>query len=640
MSPPRRLTICNGWSGISPWSPPPWRFWWSCTTNSNAPIGYSPTECSPPPPLNRAPIDRLRRRSNDTPTTDTTGCRTTRWPLLIGPSISQRQAGGRRRLTPSQHRRHKRSRARVPPTFRRAMQIGPSRNTTTCRSLGAESPALSAQTEPVQSPLPDSAQVQTREASKPPLTGDSIAASPGNAPQNADATPNADASAAATKHRRRHHTSGTTAAASGDSGFPNLDGPSQGAGDSTPKTAAAVPVASSGPTISSDSATAPGPNLGVTADHSTPKDTPLPASQAVPVGAKDGATPATQPTKADVDIFGALQDQPAAKHDSKGPDLGATPPAEKPIEGAPHRHHRKKTEPDSPAPEPIRTADQNPLMDSLDASKPIPPDPGKPADSKPAEKLDAPVPPHEHELKGPDAGVNPPTDQPPATEPPKHHRRRKSPPPDGATPDALHVSDSNPSPATESKPPEPEKAAPIPAPTNVAPTNVAPVPAPDPKKSDDWSAPSTASGAPPVKKTDDVPKIDPGPNKSAPAPEHELLGTLNDEHAEKHDAVTKGPDAGVVPPAITSPPGRDEPPKHRRRKKSPEAGGSSSSSGRRACTDNRSRSDAEAHGRTGARSVRCAQERGKASGVAGQGSEAGRASRTWRSSRCERASEA
>jgi hypothetical protein len=428
----------------------------------------------------------------------------------------------------------------------------------------AESPALSGQTEPVQSPNAESTQVQTREASKPPMTADSIAANPGDAPQNVDA------SATPTKRRHRHKTS-ETPVASGDSAFPNLDGPTQGAGDSNPKTATAVPALSSGPTLNSDSATTAGPNLGVTADHSTPKDAPLPPSQAVPVGAKDGATPASQSPKGDVDIFGALQDQPASKHDSKGPDFGATPPAEKPIEGAPHRRHRKNAQPEGPAPEPIRTADQNPQLDSLDASKTNGPDPGKSADPKPAEKLDPPVAPHEHELKGPDAGVNPPADQLPATEPPKRHRRRKSPPPDGATPDTLHASDSNPSPITDSKPPEPEKAAPIPAPTTVAPTNVAPVPAPDPKKSDDWSATPTSSGAPPVKKSDDAPKIDHGPDKAAPAPEHELLGTLNDEHAEKHDTVTKGPDTGALPPAVNSPPGGDEPPKHRRGKKPAEA---------------------------------------------------------------------
>ncbi len=430
---------------------------------------------------------------------------------------------------------------------------------------GAESPALSGQTEPLQSSNPD-AEMQTREASKPPMTADSMAANPGDAPQNGDAPKNADASATPTKHRHRHKTSDAPVA-SGDNAFLNLDGPSLGAGDSNPKTATAVPAVSSGPTLNSDSATTAGPNLGVTADHSTPKDAPLPPSQAVPVGAKDGATPATQPSKADVDIFGALQDQPTTKHDSKGPDFGATPPAEKPIEGAPHRRHRKNAQPEGPAPEPIRTADQTPPIDSLDASKPNGPDPGKPGDPKPTEKLDAP-PPHEHELKGPDAGFNPPADQAPAAEPPKRRRRRKSPPPDGATPDALHAGDSNPSPLTDGKPPEPEKAAPIPAPTTVT-----PVPAPDPKKSDDWNATPTSSGAPPVKKTDDAPKIEHGPDKAAPAPapEHELLGTLNDEHAEKHETVTKGPDPGAAPPAVDSPPAGDQPPKHRRRKKPPAA---------------------------------------------------------------------
>jgi Domain of unknown function DUF11 len=409
----------------------------------------------------------------------------------------------------------------------------------------AGSPALPSPTDGAQSPVTENA--QTREAAKPESAVDSIAANPGDTPQNANpaATP--------PKPRHRHHPSDTTAAASGDSAFPNLDGPPQGAGDSTPKTAAAA-----------------GPSLGLSADPSAPKDAALPPPQAVPVVAKDGATPGTQPPKSDVDIFGALQDQPAAKHDSKGPDFGAAPSAEKPIEGKPRRRHRKNAPPqDGPAPEPIRTADQSPSGDSLDAPKPNGPDPGKPTDSKPTDKIDSPMPLPEHAVKGPDAGFNPAADQAPVAEPPKRHRHRKTPPPDGPTPDSLHAGDSNPiaGPLTDSKPPEPEKTAPATA-TAPAPTAAAPVPATDLKKPDDWSAPST-------NKADEIPKAGQAADKAAPAPEHDLLGTLNEEHPEKHEPVTNGPSPAISPTAIsptaTSPTG-DEPPKRRRRKKSAEAG--------------------------------------------------------------------
>lgn len=419
-------------------------------------------------------------------------------------------------------------------------------------------PAESTHGDPRPSPGLAGGQPQSREVSKPAVTADSTAPSLIDPPQNADSSTQPE------KHRHRHHTPDTGAVASGDSSFPNLDAPPQATGSSTaPPTATASPEQSSGPKTAADSASAPGPSLGVSDDHSLPKQAAPTPSQAVPVVANDGApgTGSQQP-KAETDIFGGLQDSAAEKHDAKGPDLGAAPPAEKQMESAPHRRHHKPTpaQPESASPEPIRTADQSPPGDALVDSKPKALDPVKPVDPKPADKLDTPAPPHDHELKGPDPGFNVPADQPAAAPP---RRRRHRPVPENATPDALRANDQIPIGGTpaDSKPHEPDKA--VPAPIPAGPT---PVPAPEPKKADDWSVPSNP-GPPAAKDPISEPKTDHSPDKPTPAAEHDLLGTLKDDLPEKHDAGVKGPDAGIGPPAGNSLPSGDEPPKPRRRRR-------------------------------------------------------------------------
>jgi Domain of unknown function DUF11 len=431
---------------------------------------------------------------------------------------------------------------------------------------GAVNPAASAHSDPGQSTLTDIGPAQTREASKPATVADAVA------PSLADPPLIADSPATPTKPRHHHHSTDANAAASLDGSMPNLDAPSSGPADSTPKTVSASPDLSTEAKKNPDSAHPPGPNLGGLNDASTPKSADHPPAQTMPVAAGDSAPPngISQTPKVDTDIFGALQDSPSEKHDSKGPDLGATSPVDKPVDGAPHKRHRRSapSTTEGPAPEPIRTADQNPLNDPLVDSKPKMPDPGKPVDPKPAEKLDVSAPPHEHELKGPDAGLNPPGDQPPVGEPPKHRRHRKPPTPEGGTPDPLHANDPVPSggPVPDTKPHEPDRIAPVPTPNPAT-----PVSSPEPKKTDDWSAPSPSSNGPPAKNAPEEPKADHGSDKPTPAAEHDLLGTLKDDHAEKHEPAPKGPDSGIATPGADSPSPGAEPPKHRRRKKSPEA---------------------------------------------------------------------
>jgi hypothetical protein len=420
----------------------------------------------------------------------------------------------------------------------------------------ATTPAEPVHTDLTPLPGPDNSQPQTHEASKPPATADA------GAPSLLDPPQNADPPTAPPKRRHRHKPSDATPVASGDAAFPNLDPPAQGPGDSTAKPATAAPDLSAGTKATLDPPKTSGPGPSLADDHPTPQAAPLaPApAPALPVVAKDGPPPASgsQAKKGDVDIFGSLQDPPAEKHDAKGPDLGAAPPADKPVDGAPHRRHRKKPlGSEGPAPEPVRTADQSPPSDAIVDSKPKVPDLAAPTEPKPADKVDPPVPSHDHDLKGPDAGFTPPADQPPA-DPPKHRRRRKPPGTESTTPDPLHVGDLNPSngPPAETKPPEPDKAPPTLA------------PAPEPKKTDEWNVPS---GAPAPKPAPEELKPDHAPDKPTPAADHDLLGTLKDEHVDKHEAGDKGPEPAVSPPPTDSAPPGGDAPKHRRRKKPPES---------------------------------------------------------------------
>ncbi len=429
---------------------------------------------------------------------------------------------------------------------------------------GAVNPVIAAHSDPAQSTLTDSGPMQTREASKAATIPDTPA------PGLAAPLLTADSPATPPKHRHHHQSTDANAAASLDGPMPNLDAPSSGPADATPKTANAGSDLSTEPKKNPDSANPPEPNLGGLDEASTPKTADHPPTQAMPVAAGDSAAPTSpsQAPKADTDIFGALQDSPSEKHHSKGPDLGATPPADKPVDGAPRKRHRRNAPPktEGRAPEPIRTADQNPLNDPLVDSEPKMPDLGKPGDSKAAEKADVLAPPSAHDLKGPDAGINPPGDQSPAAEPPKHRRHRKPPTSDGGTPDPLHAGDPAPigGPAPDAKPHEPDRVAPVPTPNPAT-----PVSSPEPKKSDDWSAPSPSSGAPSPRNAPEEPKADHGPDKPTPA-KHDLLGTLKDDHAEKHEPAIKSADPGVAPAGVDSPSPAAEPPKHRRRKKSPE----------------------------------------------------------------------
>ncbi|HUE13156.1 MAG TPA: hypothetical protein VMR25_03225, partial [Planctomycetaceae bacterium] len=217
-------------------------------------------------------------------------------------------------------------------------------------------------------------------------------------PNLSDPPTNTESSVPPTKHRRRHHSPDPAVAATGDNSIPTLNDPAAGPSDSAPKSDRTVQSGNPAPATSPATA-APGPSLGNLDDHGPSKtDTPLTSQAATPgpteTGKKEDSTaqaihdpaplkdvaaeaktdrPAEKAAPAGGgDIFGALQDPPAEKHELKGPEPGATVAGDHPADTAPpkHRRNRKPPEPDAAAPGPLRTAEQNPASEPVGDAKP------------------------------------------------------------------------------------------------------------------------------------------------------------------------------------------------------------------------------------------------------------------------------
>ncbi|HEX4072009.1 MAG TPA: hypothetical protein VHX68_12585, partial [Planctomycetaceae bacterium] len=407
--------------------------------------------------------------------------------------------------------------------------------------------AVAGNAEPPQGGLSDNKLDPPRDAG-PALAGDDHAAVAAPAPTG-------DSTAPPPKHRRRHHTPDPAVASTGDGAFPNFNDTPSGSSDSTHKTDAAR---LSGPPASNNtpSNAAPGPSLGGTDDRGSslqPKNDPLLTSQTTTpspadTGKRDDlAGPAIhhdQPVKdalleprgehsvekpaappSGPDVFGALQDPPAEKHDLKEPEK-ALPPAGNslgtPPDAAPPRRRRRRKPPqtevasDNPL-HPAATPTNEPVPDAMlhdaikaeDAKKPLEPPKGpefehkkdefaapvaagdlpprkdkekdylgEPKPVEPEHKpalaadhnafgalKDAPQSKHdEHEIKPAEPPLNIAGDSPPNPEP--HHRRRRKKSPDAELPAPGPALTAEPSPAN----------APLPAgkPETKAPSDVLP----------------------------------------------------------------------------------------------------------------------------------------------------------------------
>jgi uncharacterized protein DUF11 len=394
--------------------------------------------------------------------------------------------------------------------------------------------AVAGNAEPPQSGLSENKLDPPKDAG-PALAGDDHAAVSSPAPAG-------DSTAPPSRHRRRHHSPDPAVASAGDSSFPNFNDAPAGPSDFSHKTDGPPP---SGPPAADKTplTAAPGPSLGGRDDHSPPlppQNEPLLTSQTTTPGPADAgkkddlAPPAIHhdgPVKdallepkgehsadkpaappSGPDVFGALQDPPAEKHDLKEPEKALPPAGDSlatPADAAPPKRRRKRKPPQTevasdnplhpaatPANEPVPDAMLHDAIKAEDAKKPLDPPKGpefehkkdefaapvavgdlpahkdrekdhlgepKPIEPKHKPALaadhdafgalkDAPPPPKhdEHEIKVAEPPLNIAGDNPPNPEPPRHRRKRK--PPEAAPSIPSPALTGEPSPATAPAP--------------------------------------------------------------------------------------------------------------------------------------------------------------------------------------------
>jgi hypothetical protein len=314
-------------------------------------------------------------------------------------------------------------------------------------SQTASAPPVSSNPDPPKTELSDNRLDQSAAVRKSSASGDN------SVPNLADPPPrDGDSTAPPTKHRHRHHTGDPAVAAAGDNSVPKLEERPAGSLDSTPTSDSSPksgsPVADNMPALdgvetrsaaktTTDSTIPPGPSMAGPDEHARRKRDKFskPAAvSAVETGRVEDSAPSlvqepkdsSAPLKTDKqgekvaavpssggDVFGALQDSPSEKHDSKGPDLVASPSADNPADATVHRPRRKRKppQPDVASQVPLVPADQKP------ASEPV-------ADVKPRDAEKAPDPlkasdtsagPHREAKKGDEWSAPMATDQlPPA----------------------------------------------------------------------------------------------------------------------------------------------------------------------------------------------------------------------------------